>query len=285
MKEVQGIVALGPKLKLVRQYILKQFGKKVILKDLQNVRTKAKLQTKGSCDEAQITINRLEEEMQKDRVSKGGVIVNEANELSILYYASSHLVCLYEKFPEVVMIDGTYNVNASRMPLYSFMIEDGNGHGTTLFYAATTDKSTQHLVAIIQAFKQCHPSYPNTKVFKIDKDFTEMAILKEEFPNATILFCQFHIIKCFYKAVSDHEVPKERRNALQNVLHDIVHSEHMDDYVDYLAEVVRLGNPSLRSIFLTTGIVVHICGFLLRETPAYILVIQQTTGSNVVTVN
>ena len=249
MKEVQSIVALGPKLKLVRQYILKQFGKKVILKDLQNVRSKAKLQAKGSCNEAQITINRLEEEMQKDRGSKGGVIANEANELTILYYASSHLVCLYEKFPEVVMIDGTYNVNISHMPLYSFMIEDGNGHGRTIFYAATTDESTQHLVAIIQAFKQCHPSHLNTKVFIIDKDFTEMAVLKEEFPSATILFCQFHVIKCFYKAVSDHEVPKERRNALRNVLHDIVYSEHMDDYVDYLSEIVRLGNPSFEKYF------------------------------------
>ena len=32
------------------------------------------------------------------------------------------------------MIDRTYNVNASRMPMYSFMIEDGNGHGRTIFY-------------------------------------------------------------------------------------------------------------------------------------------------------
>ena len=71
--------------------------------------------------------------MQRDRGSKGGVMVNEANELSILYYASSNLVCLYEKFPEVVMIDGTYNANASYMPLYSFMIEDSNGHGKTIF--------------------------------------------------------------------------------------------------------------------------------------------------------
>lgn len=128
--------------------------------------------------------------MQRDRGSKGGVIVYEAKELSIFYYASSHLVCLYEKFPEVVMIDRTYNVYTSRMPLYSFMIEDGNGHGPIIFYGATTDKSTQHLAAIIQAFKRCHPSYPNTKVFIIDKkDFTEMAILKEEFPNTTIASC------------------------------------------------------------------------------------------------
>ena len=126
-------MSMRPKLKLVRQYILKQFGKQIVLKDLQNVRTKAKLESKGKRDEAQISIDRLEEEIQSDKGSKGGVIVNEANELSIFYFASSHLLRLYEKFPEVIMIDGTYNVNASRMPLYSFTIEDGNGHGRTVF--------------------------------------------------------------------------------------------------------------------------------------------------------
>ena len=250
LKEVTNVVSMGPKLKLVRQYILKQFGKQVVLKDLQNVRTKAKLESKGRHDKAQITIDRLEEEIQSDKGSKGGMIVNEANELSIFYFASSHLLCLYEKFPEVVMINGTYNVNASRMPLYSFMIENGNGHGRTVFYAATTDESAQHLSAIIQGFKQCHPSYSNTKVVIIDKDFTELSVLIEELPNTTILFCQFHVIKCFYKAVSDLEVPKERRDALRKVLHDMVYSKTMDEYVDYLAEIVRLGNPSFEKYFL-----------------------------------
>jgi len=110
-------------------------------------------------------------------------------------------------------------------------------------------KSAHHLSAIIQAFKQCHPSYANTKVVIIDKDFTELAVLREELANSTILFCRFHVIKCFY-AVSDFEVPKERRDAIRKVLHDIVYSENMDEYVDYLAEIVHLGNPSFEKYFI-----------------------------------
>ena len=59
----------------------------------------------------------------------------------------------------------------------------------------------------------------------------------------------------------------------------------MDDYVDYLAEVLRLGNPSFESIFLTTGTVAVICGFLLREIPVSTLVTQQTIDLSVATVN
>ena len=49
--------------------------------------------------------------------------------------------------------------------------------------------------------------------------------------------------------MSDLEVPKERRDVLRNVLHDIIYSEHLDEYVDYLAEIVCLGNPSFEKYF------------------------------------
>jgi len=64
------------------------------------------------------------------------------------------------------------------MPLYSFMIEDGYGRGRTVFLSATTDESAQHLRGIVQAFKNCNLCYGNTKVIIIDKDFTEIAVLK-----------------------------------------------------------------------------------------------------------
>jgi len=65
LKEVEDLVSLAQKLKLVRQYILKKFGKQVILLDIQNVCTKVKIQAKGGRDEAQVTIDRLEEEIQR----------------------------------------------------------------------------------------------------------------------------------------------------------------------------------------------------------------------------
>ena len=113
------------------------------------------------------------------------------------------------------MIDGTYNVNKSHMPLYSFVIEDGNGHGRTVFCAATTDESVQHLRAIVQAFKNFNPCYENNKVIVIDKDFTEIVVLKDEFPTATILFCQFHVIKCFLQSCVRCRSPQRTKGQLK----------------------------------------------------------------------
>ena len=73
------------------------------------------------------------------------------------------------------------------------MVEDGYGHGRTVFYAAISEESSRYVSAIVKAFKECNPTFSQTKVVIVDKDFTEIKIVKEELPNATILFCQFHV--------------------------------------------------------------------------------------------
>ena len=154
VKEVEEIIQLAPKSKLVRDHIMKKFSKQVTLKDIQNICTKLKTNTKHGRSDAQVLLDHLEEELEKDKGAKGGIIVNENDQLSIVYYCSSHLLQLYEKFPEVIMIDGTYNVNKCGMPLYSFMVEDGYGCGQTVFYAATTEESSQHLSLLSRPLKR-----------------------------------------------------------------------------------------------------------------------------------
>jgi len=36
---------------------------------------------------------------------------------------------VFSKFPEVLLLDGTYSINNCGMPLYSFLAEDGHGQG------------------------------------------------------------------------------------------------------------------------------------------------------------
>ena len=43
-------------------------------------------------------------------------------------------------------------------------------------------------------------SWQQVSVVIIDKDFTEHKVLKEEFPEAVILYCQWHVIKALFKA-------------------------------------------------------------------------------------
>ena len=67
--------------------------------------------------------------MQKDNSARGGVVVDEKHTLEVLYFQMGHVRNLYEKFPDILLVDGTYNVNGQGMPLYCLITEDGLGHG------------------------------------------------------------------------------------------------------------------------------------------------------------
>ena len=77
-----------------------------------------------------------------------------------------------------------------------------------------------------------------------------MGILKAEFPNAKVLFCQFHIIKCFFKKVCDFEVPKDNRDAVWNVLRQLVHAGDESTYDTLKEELFELVNSDFKAYFL-----------------------------------
>ena len=63
---------------------------------------------------------------------------------------------------------------------------------------------------IVQMFKESNWNWNSICIVVIDKDFTEWKVLKEELPDATIFFCQWHVIKALFKKVCDLDVPKDK---------------------------------------------------------------------------
>ena len=74
------------------------------------------------------------------------------------------------------------------------------------FYAALMEESAECLEGIIHSFKEVNPISNEIRVIVIDKDFTEYQVMTNEFPQAKILLCQLHVIKCFNTMVPDCDV-------------------------------------------------------------------------------
>jgi len=74
-------------------------------------------------------------------------------------------------------------------------------------------------------FKSFNPSWCNVCVIVIDKDFTELPALQQEFPQATMLFCRFHVIKYFFKQIVDLEVAKENQDKVRETVRMIVNAD------------------------------------------------------------
>lgn len=135
------------------------------------------------------------------------------------------------------------------MPLYCLMVEDGFGHGRVVQYAATAEEDVLHIRKIMQTFKEENPAWTSTRVIVVDKDFTEWKVLKEEFPEATILFCQWHVMKAMFKKMVECDVDKSERDKVRDLIHQLVYSKNADDYEDIKQEIYSKTNAQFQQYF------------------------------------
>ena len=247
--DVEEIIALKPNNKHVQDLISKKYGKHVTLKDIQNFRTKARERTRGGLKDAQLVLDGLTEALEADANARGGVVVDEDDTLLILYYESGQMRKTFRKFPEILFVDGTYNVNKLGMPLYCLMVEDGFGHGRNVFYAATAQEDAAHLQKIIQLFKEKNEKWESVNVIIIDKDFTEYKVLKEEFPNAVVFYCQWHVIKALFKCLSDYDVNKGDRDECRQIIRSLVFSSSQSEYERWRQELIDSTNEEFQKAF------------------------------------
>ena len=135
------------------------------------MKAKMKQSAKNGRRDEQILLHSLENAIKQDSAAKGGVTVNEDDQISIVHFQSGQMSELYylSNFL-ILLVDGTYNLNQLGMPLYCFMVEDGFD-GRNVFYAATAEEDSAHLQRIIQSFKVSNPAWSNVHVIVIDKDY------------------------------------------------------------------------------------------------------------------
>ena len=216
------ILNLRPNNKHLKEMIEKKFGKLVTLKDIQNLKTKVRERTCKGMEDAQLVVDHLQEALRQDKSARSGIVVDEDHTLELLYYQTEHMRNLFKSFLEIFLIDGTYNFNGQGMPLYCLMAEDGYEYGRVVYYAAIAGEDA---LQIMQSIKEENSSWSSVHVIIIDKDFTEWRILKQEFPDATVLFCQWHVIKTLFKNVVDCGVDKCDRDEARELLRCLVHAK------------------------------------------------------------
>lgn len=109
----------------------------------------------------------------------------------------------FQKWPEIVFLDGTYKLTNNDMTMMIFLVEDGNGRGQVVGVGLLATEERNVLEWMINAFKKDNEeSCNNIKAFMTDKDLTERDVLKEIFPDIATYICIFHSLKTFKKVVN-----------------------------------------------------------------------------------
>ena len=137
------------------------------------------------------------------------------------------MIKLFAYYPELLLLDATYKLNNSRMPLYVLMCVDGNGEGVivALWIVANEEKVT--IEELTNIFKK-HDDTSGVQVVVTDKDMVERDVISEKIPNASLQLCLFHTLCTFRREITVEKVgiKAEQRLLVLEILQQLVYSDN-----------------------------------------------------------
>ena len=180
-QEALTLLDVGGNTTLVRNYFETKTGKVVTNQDIQNMKRKSEHPNQSEESKIFSTLSKFLEA----HVDNIACVVLDDDEKTIeLIYIQSYLQrqC-FEKFPELIMVDGTYKINNAGMCLYDILVEDGCGDSRVVAYCFVSQETKISIVNFSQIFKRCNSKCEEVKVALTNKDFIEIVAIEQEFPQ------------------------------------------------------------------------------------------------------
>lgn len=119
--EVKAAFKLKANKKLLQQHLQQTTGKVITLKDLSNIRQHAKKEYNHN------DLEHILDYLKHQENSRSEIIIDDDQNFEGLFYQDEYMSEMFEKFPELILVDATYKLLELRMPLYLLLIVDGNG--------------------------------------------------------------------------------------------------------------------------------------------------------------
>ena len=145
------------------------------------------------------------------------VDVDEHDNVDLIYIQTAEMKEQYQKYPEILFMDTTYNVNIEGYPLFAIMVEDGDGRGKPAAYCFLRSETKENLEKVLTYFSDFN-DVSRSKIIMVDKDLTEINVLKSKIPNANILICKFHVMKYFKKKISELDYKNNEKQELAELI-------------------------------------------------------------------
>jgi hypothetical protein len=150
-----------------------------------------------------------------------------------------------QAYPETALFDMTFETNVNGYNIFGMYGQTAIGKGFPIFLALNFNGKGDTLRDMLESIK--NPAYDfvvrfdDVVVGVLDKDFTEESILKEYFPNAIFLLCQFHVIKHVSAEVSKeiYGLNISLRKKVRGIIHLMVYSQNDEEYDQALSALKK----------------------------------------------
>ncbi|GMF55348.1 unnamed protein product [Phytophthora fragariaefolia] len=141
----------------------------------------------------------------------------------------------FSEEPGMSSIDATHGTNSSKYKVFSIMTNDIFGKGQFVQHAVVQNERRTTLLTGLEEFKRNNPAWRWIHCILIDKDFTEISVLKVAFPDARLLLCQFHVIKYLREEIScsDYGFSSWQKQQLQGILNMLVYARTEREFKEY----------------------------------------------------
>ena len=133
-------------------------GKPVTLRDLTNIQTQLRSKLGSSNSLQKVIMNLKEIEYLFEPSVTLEVFADQDENLMGIFYQDNCMKQLYAAFPEVLFVDATHKVNELRMPLYIFLICDGNGQSEIVAAFLVASEQKPVIEQMVRIFKKRNTS-------------------------------------------------------------------------------------------------------------------------------
>ena len=191
LEEVKSAIKLKANNKLLRQKIEQETGKMVTLKDLSNIKYKSKLSLNKN------DIESIVEFLQKQGTSTVDVMVDNENNFKALLYQDLYMKNMFDKYPEMILVDATYKLLDLRLPVYLLLVIDGNGFSEIVGLFLVEEESKEVISSVVNKFKERNEAWSKTKIIMSNKDFIEHENFSAWFPEAELLIWLYRALCSF----------------------------------------------------------------------------------------
>jgi hypothetical protein len=97
-------------------------------------------------------------------------------------------------------LDSTFGSNDKAFPLFTVLVIDGHWHGIPVAWDLMSGQTTGDIVLMLRKLKEHCPAW-RPEVFIVDDCNQEINAIKQVFPMAKIIICNFHVKKTFVKQI------------------------------------------------------------------------------------
>ncbi|GMF56098.1 unnamed protein product [Phytophthora fragariaefolia] len=229
------LVKAGAKKKRILQFIHDNSSCNPTIQDVHNLVRKLKKRNHS----APIAAKRLKQwmaEICQEPGNVGGVFVDSVNDQTVatcITLQTQHMRDIFHRLPEVVMIDATHGTNLSKYKVFSIMAHDAFGTGQFVQHAIVQNERNPTLSTALEEFKRNNPAWNRIKSVLVDKDFGEIGVLTKAFPDATLLLCQFHVLKYLREQIAskDYGFNAWQKQQLDGLVNLLVYAKTERQYV------------------------------------------------------